>query len=126
MKERGNMTESKQQQLLISWFKLQYPGKIIFAIPNGAMLGGANRALIGRIRKREGLLKGVSDLFLPIQKGDYAGCFIEMKNIGATRCKVSEDQKWFLDEMNTAGYKAEWCAGFDAAKEVITEYMKGR
>ena len=120
------MTESKQQQLLIAWFKLQFPGKIIFAIPNGAALGGRNNLLLGKIRKREGLLKVVSDLFIPIQKGNYAGCFIEMKNIGATRCKVSEDQRWFLDEMNIAGYKAEWCAGFDAAKEVITEYMKGR
>ena len=120
------MTESKQQQLLIAWFKLQYPGKIIFSIPNGAMLGGANRALIGKIRKREGLLKGVSDLFVPIPNKKYCGLFIEMKNIGATRCKVSEDQRWFLDEMNTAGYKAEWCAGFDAAREVIIDYMKGR
>ena len=120
------MSESRQQQLLIAWFKLQYPGKIIFAIPNGAMLGGRNKVQMGVLRKREGLLKGVADLFIPIQKGEYAGLFIEMKNVGKTRCSVTEDQKWFLDEMNAAGYKAEWCAGFDAAKEVITEYMKGR
>jgi hypothetical protein len=120
------MTESKQQQLVITWFKLQYPGKIIFAIPNGAMLGGRNPKQMGSLRKREGLLKGVSDLFIPIPSFSYSGLFIEMKNIGKTLCSVSEDQRWFIDEMREAGFVAEWCAGFDAAKEVITEYMKGR
>jgi hypothetical protein len=122
------LTESKQQQLLISWWKLQYPGKIIFAIPNGAWLSGdkVTRAKLMRKMKAEGLLKGVSDLFIPIPRGNYCGLFIEMKNIGKPRCSVSEDQMWFIDEMNAAGYLAVWCAGFDKAREVIVEYMKGK
>ena len=117
-------TEGQQQIALIKWFKYQYQGKIIFAIPNGAMLGGNKYALMRKM-KQEGLLPGASDLFIPIPKGNYCGLFIEMKNLGATVCKVSEDQKWFLDEMRIAGYAAEWAAGFDKAKDIIENYMKG-
>ncbi|HDY87297.1 MAG TPA: hypothetical protein ENH82_04170 [bacterium] len=122
------MTESIQQIQLISWWKLQYPGKIIFSIPNGSWLYGdrVTRAKIMRKMKAEGLLKGVSDLFIPIPKDEYSGLFIEMKNICKTSCSVSGDQVWFLDQMRVAGYRAEWCAGFDKAREIITEYMKGR
>ena len=122
------MSESTQQIHLIKWFKLQYPGKIIFSIPNALKLGSraGNKYAMLRNLKNEGLLKGVSDLFVPIPRGNYHGLFIELKNIGKTRCSVSEDQRWFIDEMRESGYRAEWAPGFDKAKEIITEYMKGR
>ncbi len=125
-------SESVAQQHLIQWFKTQYRKyeNHIFAIPNGAWFAGLpqEKAIAyGAKRNREGLLKGVSDLMLAVasfKKLKHA-LFLEMKAEGETQSSVSKEQLRFLNDMALQGYDAQIAYGFDQAKAIIEEYMKG-
>lgn len=112
------MSEHEEQCALIRWWRLQYPklNKTLFAIPNGG-----HRNIVTAVRlKNEGVVSGVSDLFLMMPKGDWHGLFIEMK---AIKGKISKEQKEFISTANENGYLAVVCFGFDDAKKVIETYL---
>ena len=123
------LSEHQEQVLVVSWFKrqyLSYEGCII-AIPNGTHIAGDDRVRAMKMRKmkKEGFKSGVSDLFITVPvgaKNGYAGLWIEMKAKGKTLSSVSEAQMGHLILMRTMGYRAEWAAGFDAAKVIIENY----
>ena len=55
------MSESTEQQAIVSWFAMQYPKYRLISVPNGQMIGGKNKyALIAKY-KAEGLTSCVSD-----------------------------------------------------------------
>lgn len=105
--------------MLITWFRIQYwQFKLhLWAIPNG----GSRNIVTAVNLKAEGVLAGVSDLFLMIPKGVYHGMFIEMK---AKAGKVSDSQKEFMAAASSMNYKTVVCYGFDEAKEAITKYLQ--
>lgn len=121
------MSEHDEQVAVIDWCfanLAQYPSlDLLFAIPNGAMLGGGR---IGAIRmnalKAEGLRPGVSDLFLPVARHGYHGMFVEMKTLTG---KPSENQKEFIVAVEAQGYFATVCKGADEAIKTIEWYVKG-
>ena len=113
-----SLTEHKEQVLLIRWWRLQYPrlSKCLFAIPNGG-----HRSITTAVKlKDEGVVSGVSDLFLMMPKGDWHGLFIEMK---AEKGRVSPEQKDFMAIANDNGYLAVVCYGFYEAKKVVETYL---
>jgi len=118
------MSESTEQQLTVSWFRLQYSKYRLISIPNGQMVGGRNKYALVNKYKKEGMLPGVSDLFLCVPKNGYGGLWIEMKARAKTASSLSPDQRIWLSDMEKAGYKAEWAAGFEQAKKIIEEYLK--
>jgi hypothetical protein len=71
--------------------------------------------------KQEGLLSGVSDLFLMKANKHFYGLFIEMKARGG---KVSDQQRYFIEQAIANGYAAYVCYGFDDAQTVILEYLR--
>jgi hypothetical protein len=75
----------------------------------------------GRTLKRMGVKKGVADFFLAIPIDLYSGLWIELK-VG--KGKLSVEQSEFLFRKNKRGYIATACWGFDAAKDVILNYLK--
>ena len=112
------MTEHQEQVALVTWFRLQYPkyNKYLWAIPNGG-----SRHIVTAVKlKAEGVLAGVSDIFLMIPKSGLHGMFIEMKVKGG---KLSEAQKEFMGAATLMGYQAVVCYGFEDAKEAITNYL---
>lgn len=113
------ISEHQEQVMLITWFRLQYPKfKLhLWAIPNG----GSRHIVTAVNLKAEGVLAGVSDLFLMIPKGEWHGMFIEMK---AKTGSVSDKQKEFMAAANAMNYKTAVCYGFDDAKEAITKYLQ--
>jgi hypothetical protein len=111
------ITEHQEQVMLITWFRLQYPKYIIFAIPNG----GARHIVTAVKLKAEGVLAGVPDLFLMAAKGEWHGMFIEMK---AKTGNVSDKQKEFMAAANAMNYKTIVCYGFDDAKTSIINYLQ--
>lgn len=120
-------SEHDEQAALVRWFRVQYPiiANALFAIPNGSHLAGntLQRAKKMQIMKSEGLLPGVSDLFLMAANDDHHGLFIEMKRkSGGT---VSNEQAEFIKRAIAQGYKAVVCKGFDEAMNTIKEYLKG-
>jgi hypothetical protein len=104
--------EHQHQKALITWFKLQYPKKVIFAIPNG----GKRSPIEAKKLKAEGVLAGVSDLFFPEGK-----LFIEMK---ATKGRVAPAQSVFMLQMVELGYNVVVCYSFLEAKECIERCIK--
>jgi hypothetical protein len=70
--------------------------------------------------KRMGVKKGVADFFLALPSGDYHGLWIELK-VG--KGKLSPEQISFLNRKTERGYLAVAVWGFDAAIEIIKNYL---
>ena len=115
--------ESEEQARLFQWAIYEcgkYPElKLLYHIPNG---GSRNKREAANL-KRQGVKAGVPDLCLPVARGRYHGLYIEMK---AGRNKASDNQKQWLSDLNEQGYCAVLCYGWNAASEVITNYLEGR
>ena len=122
--------EHDEQAKVVSWARInsfRHPELAwLFAIPNGAKLAGA-RTIDGRrvcaeaVRlKAEGMLPGVSDLFLPAARGGFHGLFLEMK-FNDNEPSLAQDK--FLQAMMKAGYDVEVCWTAEAAIARITSYL---
>lgn len=113
--------ESNEQQALFQWSKLsqgKYPElALLHSIPNG---GKRNQLEAIRLKK-EGALAGVSDIFLPVARGSYHGLYLELKVKGG---KLSDHQKWWIEETRKQGYYSTVCYGWIEASEVIEKYLK--
>jgi hypothetical protein len=109
-------SEHDLQVSCINWFRLQYPNEIIFAIPNGSQ----RNIVVAMKLKAEGVLSGVSDLFLMCSKGHFHGFYIEMKSKGG---KLTENQKLFFKHAENKGYLCSKCETFDEFMTAIKTYM---
>ena len=112
------MSEHQEQVAVIQWFDLQYvdlKGRL-FAVPNGARTSMGTAVKL----KREGLRKGVPDLFLIYRTTKYTGLAIEMKD---TKGKVSIEQTDWLAYLASQGFRTAVCFGCDDARAVITDYL---
>ncbi|MBP9988099.1 MAG: VRR-NUC domain-containing protein, partial [Ruminococcus sp.] len=82
---------------------------------------GKRSVVNGASLKRQGLKKGVPDIFILAPKGKYHGMAIETKKIGQ---KPTKEQKQFLAELEKHGY---YCyvanKGWSDAAEIITNYL---
>ena len=117
------MSEHDEQVALMDWinlYKREMPSlALIFAIPNQ---GGQGKGAIirGQKMKREGLKKGVPDLFLPVAKGEYHGLFIEMK---AETGRLGDEQHDYLNYLTKQGYLCGVCRSFEEAQALIMDYL---
>lgn len=113
-------SESTEQQLVISWARLQehvHPElALLYHIPNG---GSRNRLEAANL-KRQGVKAGVPDLCLPVARGDKHGLYIEMK-FGSNRTTDLQDA--WLYKLKNQGYECAVCYGADAAITVIERYL---
>ena len=115
--------ESKSQQAVIKWWAyawkvLRAPcEEVLYAIPNG----GSRRIVEAVIMKREGVRKGVADLFLSVPKGGFAGFYIEMKTQTGV---IRTEQKQFLLTASKLKYCVAVCRSAEEAVEQITSYMR--
>lgn len=108
--------ESKLQQACIKWFRLQYPGHIMFAIPNGGKRG----IVTASIMKAEGVLAGIPDLFLATRNKFSNGLFIEMKT---EKGKLSESQISISSKLIGHGYSVVTARSFDSFKQEVESYL---
>lgn len=72
-------------------------------------------------RKRMGVKRGVPDLVLPVQRGRYAGLYIEMKTPTG---RTTTEQEWWVANLNAGGYFAAVCHGWEDAAKVTEWYME--
>lgn len=124
-------SEHSEQVALFNWAKLherKHPElKLLFAVPNG----GLRNKMVARKLKAEGVKSGVPDIFLPIPTMKpnkiirsmkmFHGLWIEMK---FGRNKTTENQDWWLAELEKQGYKTAVCYGYEEAKKTILDYIK--
>lgn len=112
--------ESQHQRALFDWIRTQekrdHRYSKIFAIPNGAKRDKITASNL----KREGVLSGVWDIFIPIPRGALGGLFIEMK---AGKNKLTDNQKRFKEGLDNS-YSFEVCYSWIEAKEVIQEWLR--
>lgn len=117
--------ESVEQRALVAWADSTWipgcPGErigsFLYAIPNG----GARRPVEAAILKGEGVRAGMLDLCLAFPAFAHHGLYIEMKRRkgGVTSAK----QKEWVSRLTRVGYRAEVCAGYEAARSVILNYL---
>lgn len=122
--------EHQHQVALIEWARITAikpapdiePGSkvadYLIAIPNG----GQRSAREGARLKAEGVKAGVSDLFLPIRRGGFAGLWLELKAPGG---KPTALQKEWLAKMRIAGYWTDWADDWKDAAASIAGYLSG-
>jgi len=112
------MSEHQEQVAVVEWFRAQYPllKMALFAIPNG----GLRHIRVAMTLKKEGVISGVSDLFLMVPRGTFHGLFIEMKT---KKGKLSENQKEFIKIAINMGYQVIVGYGFEDAKNKIQKYL---
>lgn len=112
------MSEHDEQKALIDWCDcMGEPYSKIYAIPNG---GHRHKAIAGKL-KAEGVRPGVPDLKLPIPNDRYHGLYIELKT---KQGRVTDRQAHRIAQLNEDGYLAVACHGWDAARKLITDYVK--
>lgn len=73
--------------------------------------------------KLQGVLKGVSDICLPLKSREFSGIYCELKTKSGS---PSKEQKEFLAGVSAEGYLAVVVNDFDTFKEVFTEYLNNR
>ena len=116
---KGIPSESSEQIRLMTFMKWMHPKVLIFAIPNG----GSRDAREGAKLKQEGVLAGVSDLFIAEPIGQYAGLFLEMKRI--KQGQLNQKQRLFLREASERKYAIAVGRGYKDAYAKILKYLKG-
>ena len=139
------MTELELQAQVADYIRLQYPSVIFHSD-----FGSGIKLTMGQAIKQKRLNGGRRswpDMFLAepdIGKTDgskrsfkkiWFGLFIELKREGTRIFKkdgtlVSDahirEQYDMLHDLRARGYAAEFACGFDEAKKLIDDYMKGR
>jgi len=118
MRKRPAVKHEHQEQVsFVQHVRAFYPDIVIFAIPNG----GNRSAREGKRLKNEGVLAGVSDLFVPEPRGPYHGLFIEMKRTKGGSTSSNQDD--FLDDMAMRGYCTAVCRGAQEARAAFEAYL---
>ncbi|GHV27564.1 hypothetical protein FACS18948_5140 [Clostridia bacterium] len=114
--------ESIEQQYLFQWARMQsgaYPELgLMYHIPNG---GSRNKAEAARL-KGEGVRAGVPDICLPVARRGKHALYVELKRRKGGR--VSGDQSAWLAALEGQGNAAHVCEGWDAAADVIMNYLR--
>ena len=123
-------TEHDIQSALFSWAQLQtacYPElALMFAIPNGGKREkrqdkkGRWFSPTAQKLKREGVKRGIPDIFLPCARGGSHGLFIEMKALDG---RVSPEQASVHKLLWEEGYAVIVCYSLESAIMLITWYL---
>lgn len=109
--------EHNLQVACVRTFRYKYPDVLIYAIPNG----GHRSIKTASALKAEGVVSGVPDLFIAVARGEYHGCYVEMKN--GKKGKLSENQKERMTQLTKAGYLCLVCHDFDEFERDTDKYM---
>lgn len=113
-KHKPRHEESKIQQAVVRWFRLQYPKYIIAAVPNG----GYRNTKEAAIMQREGILAGFSDLMIIAQ---HNVLFVEMKTKDGLQ---SDKQKEFQNKVSKLGFEYVICRSFEQSVLSIERWLK--
>lgn len=107
-------SEHQEQVGFVNWFRLQFPGVLIFAVPNGE-----RRALsVAKRLKAEGAVRGIPDLFIPAWT-----MWVEMKRERGGR--LSPEQKETIEYLRGIGHAVIVGKGAqDASRQIMEERKK--
>jgi len=119
---RETPSEDEEQIMLFAWaaWRMRTMPELnwLYHIPNG---GSRNRAEAGKLRAM-GVRQGVPDVALDVARGEWHGLRIELKRRDGGR--LSAAQQIWLRQLTQHGYRAEVCRGWEAAAQVIEDYLR--
>lgn len=118
-KNRGKAASSEHalQVQCVKWFRIRFPGALIYAIPNG---GYRTKTTAGLMRA-EGQTAGILDLHIPIARHGYHSMYVEMKNGKSGR--LSDLQKQMIVKLESYGNKVAVCHTFEDFVKEIESYL---
>ena len=121
--KKGRQLEHIEQAQVVEWaLAREVEGNLqgienLFAVPNG----GLRHIRVALEMIRDGLKKGVPDLFLSAARGGHFGLYIEMKY---GKGKLSPEQIIWHDRLKSENYRVETCYTAMEAKFLITSYLQ--
>lgn len=138
------MTELELQAQVADYIRLRYPSVIFHSDFGSGIKLTMGQAI--RQKRLNGGRRAWPDMFIAetviskIRHDDgsynaYSGLFVELKREGARIVKKDgklvadehiREQFDMLHDLRARGYAAEFACGFDEAKKLIDDYMKGR
>ena len=119
------MTEAQHQQNVIKWsqqadIRQRFPElKLLHHITNERKC----TPIQGRMLKLQGVKSGVPDLHLPVARCGYHSLYIEMK---AEKGRTSDNQDWWIAELEGQGNKCTVCHSWKEAVLVLEKYLCGQ
>lgn len=117
--------ECDEQTALFIWAALAARTDPRLHLLNASQNGLHTSPQQARRAKACGMKAGVPDLDLPVSCQGYHGLRIELKRRRGVPSDVSAAQQWWLQQLREQGYRAEVCYGWESARQVITEYLRG-
>ena len=102
------MTEHEEQAAVFCWADSHVDKapclELLHSSLNGIPLPGSQtqRAKIINYMKKEGMLPGVPDVFLPYPAKGYHGLYLELKK--SEREEPTEGQRFFMERAESYGY----------------------
>ena len=119
LKRRNAQPEAIEQAKVVAWARANennYPYLwLLHSSLNGVKL---SKAQAGKALK-QGMKKGVPDLFLPVKQGGFSGLYIEMKS---AKGRISSEQSKFLQAASDFGYACFICYSAVDAIDKIKGY----
>lgn len=116
---KPKISEHQLQCLCVQWFRIKYPKRLIFAIPNG----GLRNDRVAFKLKREGVTPGVPDLFVPEPTSTHSGLFVELK-VGYNKVKKGGNQESMISELAKRGYLVAVVRDFESFQTLVEGYFK--
>lgn len=120
-------SENQEQRALVKWLSMHPVLKDYYLKNNNE---GRRTLAQGWNLKLMGLRAGVSDLFIAYPTNRYHGLWLEVKrNVIYSASQKKTDtwiaQKEWIDRMNSAGYFAAFCFGWEDGKSIVEGYLCG-
>lgn len=120
-----SVAEAKEQEWLFEWRTKagirRWPElRWLHAIPNGmaaSSVGTASRM------KRQGMTKGIPDVYLPVARNGFHGLYMEMKRRDGTLRDLSPEQRDCLAFLREQGYQACVAFGWRDAVKILEAYL---
>lgn len=118
-KRKPGRPEAQLQKACVTYFRYRYPHLkwLMYASANG----GTRNVIEAANLKAQGVLSGVSDLFISVPSGGKHGFYIELK---AGKNVMSDAQVAFSEAVTAYGYEFALVYTFDQFKDVVQKYLK--
>lgn len=120
-KRSHRANEGRIQAQCFQWFWNEYPQyrKLLFHIPNENDRSDSN-FIQGAIRKSLGVVAGVADLILLVQRGGHGALCIEMKDENGSQKPAQKEWQAIIEAQ---GFKYVICRSLEQFKITINEYL---
>jgi hypothetical protein len=96
--------------------------ELTFAVPNGGFRAKAEASRL----KKQGVKAGIPDIYCDVARKEYHGLRIELKRPivkGSGKPPVTADQQRKMRLLNSQGYLAIVCYGYQEALETYMTYL---